>query len=70
MISGSDDVEHVLRENLRLRHQLAEEIAKAEGPVTMSHTVDKWWRFGRPEDQPLILALLFVLIAIALYVFL
>jgi hypothetical protein len=70
MISGSDDVEHVLRENLRLRHQLAEEIAKAEGPVTMSHTVDKWWRLGRPEDQPLILALLFVLIAIALYVFL
>ena len=31
-----------------------------------------WWReyFGRPEDQPLILALVLVLIAITLYVFL
>ena len=41
MTSSSDDVEQVLRENLRLRHQLAEEIAKAEEPVTMSHKVDK-----------------------------
>ena len=31
-----------------------------------------WWRehFGRVEDQPLILALVLVLIAITLYVFL
>jgi hypothetical protein len=66
----TSNVEPALRENLRLRHQLAEEIAKAEEPVTMSHNIDKWWRFGRPEDQPLILALLLVLIAISLYVFL
>jgi len=63
-------VEQVLRENLRLRQQLAEEIAKAEEPMTMNHYLDNWWRFGRPEDQPLILAFLLVLIAIALYVFL
>ena len=69
MTSSSDDVEQVLRENLRLRHQLAEEIAKAEEPATMSHNVDKWWRFGRSEDQPLILALLLLLIAITLYFF-
>jgi hypothetical protein len=31
-----------------------------------------WWRehFGRPEDQPVIFALVLVLIAITLYVFL
>jgi len=66
----TSSVEPVLRENLRLRHQLAEEIAKAEEPVTISHNIDSWWRFGKPEDQPLILALLLVLIAISLYVFL
>jgi len=38
----------------------------------MSIGVFDWWReyFGRPEDQPLILALVLVLIAITLYVFL
>jgi hypothetical protein len=70
MTASSDDVEQVLRENLRLRHQLTEEIAKADEPVTMSHKVDKWWRVGRSEDQPLILALLLILIAITLYFFL
>jgi hypothetical protein len=78
MTSSSDDVEQVLRENLRLsnqleqvirenlrlRKQLAEEITKAEG---RAHKLDQWWRFGRSEDQPLILALVLVLIAITLY---
>ena len=38
----------------------------------MNIGVFDWWReyFGRPEDQPLILALILVLIAITLYVFL
>jgi hypothetical protein len=63
----TSSVEPVLRENLRLRHKLAEEIAKAEEPVTLSHSIDSWWRFGRSEDQPLILALLLVLIATILY---
>jgi hypothetical protein len=40
--------------------------------LTMQKGVFDWWmaRFGRSEDQPLILALLIVLIAITLYVFL
>jgi hypothetical protein len=70
MTSNNGDLEKVVRENLKLRHQLAEEITKAEEPMTMSHNIDNWWRFGKPEDQPLILALLLVLIAISLYVFL
>jgi hypothetical protein len=70
MTSNHNDVEQRLRENLRLRHQLAEEIGKAAEPVTFSHKVDKWWRFGRADDQPLILALLLVFIAITLYFFL
>ena len=47
----------------RLNHQ---------GHPAMNIGVFDWWReyFGRPEDQPLILALVLVLIAITLYVFL
>ena len=43
-----------------------------QGHPAMNIGVFDWWReyFGRPEDQPLILALLLVLIAITLYVFL
>jgi hypothetical protein len=70
MTSNYDAAEQVLLENLRRRRELAMEIAKAREQVTFSHKVDKWWRFGSPEDQPLILALLLVLIAITLYFFL
>ena len=47
----------------RLNHQ---------GHPAMNIGVFDWWMeyFGRPEDQPLILALVLVLIAITLYVFL
>jgi hypothetical protein len=74
-----DDLEQVLRANLTLRRELAVEVAKAVEPVALSHKILKmktgafdWWlnRFGRSEDQPVIFALLFVLIAITLYVFL
>src|SRR5262249_33310385 len=43
-----------------------------QGHPAMKIGVFDWWReyFGRPEDQPLILALVLVLIAITLYVFL
>jgi len=60
-------LEQTLRETLDLRRQLMSEITKGVEPVTF-----KWWRerFGRSEDQPLFFALLFVLIAITLYVFL
>jgi len=70
MTSNYDAAEQVLLENLRRRRELATEIAKARGPVTFSDKVDKWGRFGRSDDQPLILALLLVLIAITLYFFL
>jgi len=67
MTSNNNDIEQVLRENLDLRGQLMSEVTKAVEPVTF-----KWWRerFGRSEDQPLFFALLLVLIAITLYVFL
>jgi hypothetical protein len=63
----SGDLEEVLQQNLVLRHELAIEVAKAVEPVPF-----KWWRerFERSEDQPLFFALLVVLIAITLYVFL
>jgi hypothetical protein len=83
MTANEDHLEEVLRQNLDLRRQLAAEITKASEPATFGVKVRKWnrtmqkgvfdwWmeRFGRPEDQPLILALLIVLIAITLYVFL
>jgi hypothetical protein len=43
-----------------------------QGHPAMYIGVFDWWRehFGRPEDQPLILALVLVLIAVTLYVFL
>ena len=70
MTSNYDAAEQVLLENLRRRRELATEIAKARGPDTFAYKVDKWWRFGSSDDQPLILALLLVLIAITLYFFL
>ena len=67
MTSNNDDIEQALQENLDLRRHLMSEVTKAVEPVTF-----KWWResFGRSEDQPLFFALLLVLIAITLYVFL
>jgi hypothetical protein len=43
-----------------------------QGHPAMYIGVFDWWRehFGRPEDQPVILAVVLVLIAITLYVFL
>ena len=68
----TDDVEGVLRENLRLRQELMAEVTKASEPISFGQKVRQWWsnRFGRSEDQPLFFALLLVLIAITLYVFL
>jgi hypothetical protein len=74
-----DDPQQVVRANLNLRRELAVEVAKAVEPVPLGHKILNmkrgafdWWRnyLGRSEDQPLIFALLFVLIAITLYVFL
>ena len=67
----TNDVEGVLRENLRLRRELMSEVTKASEPVTFGQKVRQWWsaRFGRPEDQPVFFALLIVLIAITGYVF-
>jgi hypothetical protein len=68
----------VLRANLKLRCELAAEVAKAVEPIPFGHKIlnmktgvfERWLeRFGRSEDQPLIFALLLVLIAITLYVF-
>ncbi len=72
MLALTDDLEEVVRENLRLRHDLMAEVAKASEPVPFGHKVRQWWsaRFGRSDDQPLIFALLLVLIAITLYAFL
>ena len=72
MTSNNGDLERVLRENLKLRRQVVAEFTKASEPISFGHTVHQWWsaRFGRAEDQPLFFALLFVLIAIMLSVFL
>jgi hypothetical protein len=72
MTSNNGDLEKVLRENLKLRRQVVAEFTKASEPVSLGQKVRQWWsnRFGRSEDQPLILALLIVLIAITLYIFL
>jgi hypothetical protein len=71
MTTPHNALEGVVRENLRLRQELMVEVAKASEPVSFGQKVPRWWsaRFGRPEDQPLFFALLFVLIAITLYVF-
>jgi hypothetical protein len=61
----SNNLEDVLRENLDLRRQLMGEVAKAEEPVTLAQRI----RIGREEDQPLVFALLLVVIAVALYYF-
>ena len=72
MLALTDHLEEVVRENLRLRHDLMVEVVKATEPVNFGQKVCQWWsaRFGRSEDQPVIFALLIVLIAIALYAFL
>ena len=46
--------------------------ANTQGDPAMYIGVFDWWRehFGRAEDQPVIFALVLVLIAITLYVFL
>jgi hypothetical protein len=56
--------------NLRVRNRLLKQ--KPSRKPAMYIGVFDWWRehFGRAEDQPLILALVLVLIAITLYVFL
>jgi len=66
MTSNNDDIEQALQENLDLRRHLMSEVTRAVEPVTF-----KWRRehFGRSEDQPLFFALLLVLIAITIYVF-
>jgi hypothetical protein len=48
------------------------EFAKASEPVSFGHKVRQCWstRFGRSVDQPVFFALLLVLIAITLYIFL
>jgi hypothetical protein len=71
MTSNNGDLERVLRENLKLRRQVVAEFTKASEPISFG-SVHQWWsaRFGRAEDQPLFFALLFVLIAATLYVFL
>jgi hypothetical protein len=71
-MTSNDDLEEVLGANLKLRGELAAEVAKAVEPVTFGQKVRQWWsaRFGRSEDQPLFFALLIVLIAIILYAFL
>ena len=46
------------------------EATKAGEPATLGQKMGKWWKIGRTEDQPLIFALLLVVIAIALYFFL
>jgi hypothetical protein len=46
------------------------EATKAGEPATLGQKMGKWWRIGRTEDQPLIFALLLVVIAIARYFFL
>ena len=77
MTSGG--LEEVLQQNLELRRELAVEVAKAVEPISfdtkilnMKIGVFDWWMeyFGRADEQPLFFALLLVLIAITLYVFL
>jgi hypothetical protein len=70
MTPNNDELEGALRENLDLRRQLMSEVAKAGEPVTFGQKIQKWSRFGRDEDQPLLFALLLVVAAIALYFFL
>ena len=66
---STNNLERALRENLDLRRQLMSEVAKAEEPASLGQKMGKWWKFGRDEDQPLIFALLLVVVAIALYLF-
>jgi hypothetical protein len=66
---STNNLERALRENLDLRRQRMSEVAKAEEPASLGQKMGKWWKFGRDEDQPLIFALLLVVVAIALYLF-
>jgi hypothetical protein len=70
-MTSNNDFEKVLRENLELRRQVVSEFSKAREPLTFGQKVRQWWtaRFGRSDDQPLIFALLLVLIAITIYIF-
>jgi hypothetical protein len=66
--NNGDDLERVLRENVELRRQVVAEFSRS---LTVGQRVREWWtaRFGRSDDQPLIFALLLVLIAITIYAF-
>jgi hypothetical protein len=60
----TSDLEPEVRRNLELRQELGIEIAKVRE--------SKRYRFavGKPEDQPLIFAVLIILIALTLWYFL
>ena len=57
-------LEHEVRRNLELRQELGIEIAKVRDRSEYRFAV------GKPEDQPLILAVLIILIALTLWYFL
>ena len=60
----TSDLEHEVRRNLELRQEIGTEIAKAKDTSRYRFAV------GKPEDQPLVLAILIVLIALTLWYFL
>jgi hypothetical protein len=60
----TSDLETELRRNLELRHELGIEIDKVRESSGYRFAV------GKPEDQPLILAVLIILIALTLWYFL
>jgi hypothetical protein len=67
MTSDSDDLEQELRQNLKLRRELGGEVTKAR-----DSSAGGAYRLGlgRPEDQPLVFAVLIVLISLTLWFFL
>ena len=60
----TSNLESEVRQNLELRHELGIEIAKVRDPAGYRFAV------GKPEDQPLILAILIIIIALTLWYFL
>jgi hypothetical protein len=60
----TSDLERELRQNLELRNELGAEIAKVRDSSGYRFAV------GKPEDQPLVLAILILLIALTLWYFL
>ena len=58
------DLEREVRRNLELRQELGMEIGKVRDSSEYPFAV------GKPEDQPLILAVLIILIALTLWYFL